>query len=174
MDPESDVDFVPDEDFRRVLKEKTGCDLLERIGSRGSCGVVYRAKPSGEGGDCAIKISHARFSDPLGKSKHLLLREARALCLLKAHPHAHMLHLVDYWTDIDDHLVSRWELAVDGSLLEKLAGEKGSGIPKDELLRYMRDLAECIDYLRKMAIWHREHQTGQPVRHRGMRKNWVT
>jgi serine/threonine protein kinase len=133
--------------------------LVERIGA-GGFGDVWRANGPGDI-PAAIKI--------IADLEGLGGRELQALELIKNLRHVHLLELHGYWL-IDDNgriipkeartqanapvakrLVIATQLA-DKNLRQRLdecrrANGKGSGIDPKELLRYMHQAAEAIDYL---------------------------
>jgi serine/threonine protein kinase len=115
-----------------------GYQLIARLG-RGGFGEVWKA--TGPGGfEVALKIV------PLGDDAGQL--ELRALELMKGIRHAHLLPLFGAWK-LDDQLVIAMELA-NGTLqqcLEEAQAAGLPGIPRDELLEYMREAAKGLDYL---------------------------
>ncbi|MCC6126875.1 MAG: protein kinase [Pirellulales bacterium] len=117
-----------------------GYSLQERIGS-GGYGEVWRAEAPG-GLLKAVKFIYGRFD------------EERASCELKAlhrikevrHPFLLSLERIEV---IDGQLVIVTELA-EASLHDRFEACKAQGlpgIPRDELLRYLHDAADALDYM---------------------------
>jgi tRNA A-37 threonylcarbamoyl transferase component Bud32 len=128
-----------------------GYFLIERIGS-GGFGEVWKARAPG-GLLKAIKIVHGdiRQLDPDGS--HRANQELRALQRVQTIRHPYLLSIERY-DIIDGRLVIVTELA-DGNLFDRFdqyvqAGKPG--IPRAELLRYMREAAEALD------LMNRQHQ----------------
>ncbi len=142
-----------DEVVRQVLENEHGLKIGRRIG-RGGFAEVYRAE-SAEGVLCAVKIS----LDPLDGNSPAVRKELENLRLVQTvSGHPHVVTLMDVWL-VDGHLVTRWELATDGSLLDLLDRYQSEGqqaIPPEELLRYMQDAAQGIDFLNGQGIYHRD------------------
>jgi formylglycine-generating enzyme required for sulfatase activity len=120
-----------------------GYILQTRLGS-GGFGQVWKAIGPG-GFEVALKLV------PRGGSA--FSAESRALELIRRIHHPYLLKVYGSWLETD-WLVIASELA-DYSLFDRLQdaisnGE--SGIPRDELLRYMRQAAEVIDFLNQVEI----------------------
>jgi len=140
--------------IRSFLEDQWKLQLGPRLG-RGAFAEVWQAE-SPQGVPCAVKIS----LEPLDPNHPALERELenlRLVCAIGGHPH--LVSLFDFAV-VGGYLVSRWELAPDGTLADRLrqcqqAGKQG--IPLQELLRYMADAAEGIDFLnRDKGILHRD------------------
>jgi formylglycine-generating enzyme required for sulfatase activity len=113
-------------------------ELVRRLG-RGGFGEVWLAKGPG-GFDVALKF--VRLGE---QADHV---ELRALELMKGIRHGNLLPIFGTWQR-DDLLVVATELA-DRSLLDRLHEARATGregIPRDELLEYMRDAARGLDHL---------------------------
>src|SRR5438128_93729 len=119
--------------------------LLSCIG-RGSFGEVWRA----EGPGCveiAIKIVHGKLA--LNKAD----RELQALGLIRRLRHVYLLPLHAFWR-LDDRLLIAMELS-DGSLRdrhEECRRLGQPGIPPAELLRYIAEAAEALDFLHERRL----------------------
>ncbi len=117
-----------------------GYVLEERIGV-GGYGEVWRA--IGPGGlPKAVKILHGQHDGPQADAELKSLERMRAL----RHPFLISIERIEV---IDDRLIIVTELA-EGSLEARFkqvrrAGHRG--IPSDELLGYMRDAADALDFL---------------------------
>jgi len=117
-----------------------GYRLQQRLGA-GGYGEVWRAEAPG-GLHKAVKIVHG----PLGESR--AERELKALQRIRLVQHPLLLSL-ERFEVVDNHLVIVTELA-HGSLKDRFqerVGEGLRGIPREELLAYLRDVAESLDYL---------------------------
>jgi len=117
-----------------------GYVLRERIGS-GGYGEVWRADAPG-GLSKAVKIVFGPLKD--GRAE----RELKALSRIKQVQHPLLLSL-ERIEMVNDHLIIVMELA-HGSLKERFEkslkdGERG--IPRLELLAYLRDVADALDFL---------------------------
>jgi serine/threonine protein kinase/formylglycine-generating enzyme required for sulfatase activity len=120
-----------------------GYILQTRLGS-GGFGQVWKAIGPG-GFEVALKFV------PRGGAAYSA--ESRALDLIRRIKHPNLLKVYGSWIEAD-WLVIASELA-DYSLFDRLqdaisTGE--SGIPKGELLRYMQQAAEAIDFLNQVEI----------------------
>src|SRR5262249_29508314 len=127
-------------DSDQVLQVGSGYKLLRRI-NRGSFGEVGRAQAPG-GAEVAIKVIFGSVAETQAK------RELQALELIKRLRHPFLLPIHAYW-QLEDRLIIAMELA-DGSLRDRneerrRAGEPGLSL--DELLLYIREAAEALDYL---------------------------
>jgi serine/threonine protein kinase len=113
-------------------------ELVSLLG-RGGFGEVWKAVGPG-GFEVALKFIH------LGEQAGRV--ELRALQLMKGIRHAHLLPLFGAW-QMDDQLVVAMELG-DRTLMQRLQeaqAEGLAGIPRDELLEYMREAAKGLDFL---------------------------
>ncbi len=112
---------------------------LTALLGRGGFGEVWRA--TGPGGfDVAIKFVRLE-----GKAGDV---ERRALETIKGLRHAHLLLVFGAW-ERDGFLIMAMELG-DKSLMDRFEechAAKQRGIPREELLGYLRDAARGLDYL---------------------------
>jgi serine/threonine protein kinase len=117
-----------------------GYTLTERIGS-GGYAEVWRAEAPG-GIEKAVKIVYGYYDDEFAS------QELKALERIKGVRHPFLLSL-ERFEILNGRLAILTELA-DMSLDQRLRqcrGEGRAGIPRDELLRYMADAAEALDFL---------------------------
>ncbi|HEV3236889.1 MAG TPA: tubulin-like doman-containing protein, partial [Gemmataceae bacterium] len=117
-----------------------GYQLIERLGT-GGYGAVWKVTAPG-GLTKAVKIV---FGDLSG---HQAEQELKALGRIKEVRHPFLLSL-ERFEVLDGQLFIITELA-DKSLLDRFneCRENGRpGIPRDELLSYLRDTAEALDYM---------------------------
>lgn len=117
-----------------------GYSLAERIGS-GGYAEVWRAEAPG-GIEKAVKIVHGYYDDEFAS------QELKALERIKGVRHPFLLSL-ERFEIVNGRLAILTELA-DMSLDQRLRqcrAEGKPGIPRDELLQYMADAAEALDFL---------------------------
>jgi formylglycine-generating enzyme required for sulfatase activity/serine/threonine protein kinase len=127
----------------------TGYKLIARIGI-GAFAEVWRAQGPG-GVEVAVKI----FSRPSDEQE--AQKELRALELIKQLRHPYLLQTHAYW-EHENKLYIAMELA-EGSLRDRLRDcqKQGMpGIPPRELLTYMLEAAEALDYLHSEKVHHRD------------------
>ena len=134
---------------RKVMPGGDGYHLHECIG-RGMFGEVWRAEAPG-GVEVAVKIIHRTAGDQLTQV------ELRALELMKRLRHPFLLQVQAYWLSGDQlHIVM--DLA-DKTLMDRLEEcrrDRLPGIPAEELLTYMRESAEALDFLHSNQVLHRD------------------
>lgn len=126
-----------------------GYKLGEKLGA-GAFGEVRKAEAPG-GVDVAMKIIFRPLSHAAAQ------QELRSLDLIKKLRHPYLLQTHAYWS-LQDRLMIVMEMA-DGSLKDRKVqciADKLPGIPVEELLLYMRESAEAIDYLHTQGIQHRD------------------
>jgi len=125
-----------------------GYVVKERIGV-GGYGEVWSAQAPGDLTK-AIKFVYGYFDD------NRAARELKALNRIKQVRHPFLLSL-ERFEVVDGQLIIVTELA-DMSLkdrFEKVRAEGRPGIARDELLGYMRDAADALDYMREnFALQH--------------------
>lgn len=117
-----------------------GYKITERIGA-GGYGEVFRATAPG-GIEKAVKSLYGYHDDELAA------RELKALERIKLVRHPFLLSL-DRFEVVDGRLIVVTELA-DGSLddrFQECRQEGRPGIPRQELLGYLHDAAEALDYM---------------------------
>ena len=117
-----------------------GYVLTDRIGS-GGYAEVWRAEAPG-GIQKAVKIVYGHYDDEFAS------QELKALERIKGVRHPFLLSLERFET-VNGRLAILTELA-DMSLDQRLRqcrAEGLTGIPRDELLRYLADAAEALDFL---------------------------
>ncbi len=145
-----------------VLREKYDWKLDQEIG-RGGFGVVFREQVNGM--MRAVKIT----LDPLDRltaglsdvqRQQALQREREALELLtRIGNHPHLLTLIS-WEEVLGHLVTVWEYAADGTLLDRLREHQRQngqcGLPLDQLIPWMEQAAEGLEFLNSRGIYHRD------------------
>jgi serine/threonine-protein kinase len=115
-------------------------ELVARLGAGvGTYGVVWKAVGPG---DFPLALKFMRLEGRAGDF------ELRALEVMKTARHAHLLPVFGTWQR-GDELIIAMELA-DGNLLDRLRQAQADGhpgIPRDELLGYLREAAEVLDFL---------------------------
>jgi serine/threonine protein kinase len=147
----------------KVLRIGGGYKLIKRIGL-GGFAEVWQAETPG-GFPVAIKC----LLRPLDHAEAQL--ELRALGEIKRLSHPYLLQTRDYDL-LDNRLYIAMDLA-DCTLSDRLHACKGAGIqgiPLDELLRYIREAAEVIDYMHGEKVHHRDIKPKNILLHKGHAK----
>ncbi len=123
----------------KVREPIPGYVLKERIGV-GGYGEVWSAQAPGDLSK-AVKLVYGHFDDARAS------RELKALKRVKEVRHPFLLSL-ERIEVVDGQLIIVTELA-DRSLKERFeeAQAQGGCIPRDELLSYLRDAADALDYM---------------------------
>ena len=126
-----------------------GYRLLKRLGS-GALGEVWKAEAPG-----GIEVAIKRLSRTLEAQEAQY--ERQSLEHVKRLRHRYLAQIHAYWVN-KGRLYVVMELG-DGSLLDRAEAcrQQGlDGIPPDELLGYMREAAEALDFLHSEGIHHRD------------------
>jgi len=149
----SSAEFMSFAQVIDALRRKHGWQLADQIG-QGGFAQVYRELI--EGVPRAVKIPFA----PLALAGEHKQRELQALEVARrVAGHPRLVGLIHYEL-LGGYLVTVWEWADGGSLadlLQRYRQDGQQGIPLKDLLRYMLEAAEGIDYLnRKQGIYHRD------------------
>jgi serine/threonine protein kinase len=130
-----------------------GYTLLKVLG-QGQFGKVWRAEAPG-GKLVALKVISWPLDHPAAQ------RELQSLEVIKHINHPYLLDIHSFYAQ-DDRLIVIMGLA-DCSLkqwLDQCKKEGFLGIPFDQLLLYMRESAEVLDYLHQRKIQHRDIKPG--------------
>lgn len=146
-----------------VLPPSEGYRLLERIGA-GQFGEVFRALAPG-GGEVAVKRIFRALDDEASQ------RELQALELIRSLRHAFLLQTQGYWA-LKDRVVMVMELADDSvsDWFKACRAEGKPGIPAPELIAYLREAAEALDYMHGKGVLHRDIKPGNLLRLSGHAK----
>jgi len=142
-----------DDVVRAFLENEQRLRLVRRIG-RGGFGEVWEAE-SESGIRSAVKVS----LDSIDDQNPAVKKELENLKLVKALTgHPHIVGLLDYWL-VSSFLVTRWELATDGTLqdmLERYRQDGQPGIPLKQLIKWIYEAANGLDFLHEKGIYHRD------------------
>jgi tRNA A-37 threonylcarbamoyl transferase component Bud32 len=133
--------------------QSVGRYQIESEIGRGAMGVVYRAHDPALGRTVAIKTIHLTdVTDEASRQRttERLLREAQAAGTLS---HPHIVTVFDVLQQ-DEFAYIVMEF-VPGSSLEEVLG-RGTVLDRNELLLYVRQVAEALDYAHRKGIIHRD------------------
>jgi serine/threonine protein kinase len=143
----------------KIVSQIGRYQVLGELG-RGAMGVVYKALDPAIGRTVAIKSIHlGAFHDPAERKRvhDRLLREAQSVGLLS---HPNIVTIYDVVEERDaSHIVMEY---VDGSSLGKMLTE-GIMPGGPDLLRYLRQVAEALDYAHLKGIVHRDIKPGNLI-----------
>ena len=136
-----------------AVRHKHGWQLANQIG-QGGFAQVYKELIRGV--PRAVKIPFFPLASS-GKEKQRELQALEVARRVAGHPR--LVGLIHYEV-LGGYLVTVWEWADGGSLAELLQRHRQDGqqgIPLEDLLRYMLEAAEGIDYLnQKQGVYHRD------------------
>ncbi len=130
--------------------------ILRQLG-HGGMGAVYEAHDSVFDTTCALKEIMIATNSQNAKQQELLLRaferEAKLLAKIK---HEAVPHVRDYFTDTNRQFLVM-EL-VEGKDLGGLLEERQTPFPLEDVLRWMEQLLDGLDYLHTQnpPIYHRD------------------
>ncbi len=132
-------------EFTAKAEPIPGYKLIEPLG-KGGFGEVWKAEAPG-GLLKAIKLVHGSMRSGHGEEV-LVEQELKALTCVRGVRHPYILSM-DRFDIIDGQLIIVMELA-DKNLWDRFmeyVGQSKSGIPRDELLRYLEETAEALDLM---------------------------
>lgn len=123
--------------------------LIRALG-RGQYGAVWEAHAQGK-----VRVAIKLIQFPIGHK--MTQQELRALDVIKELRHPLLVQVHAYWVE-QDQLVIVMDLAdktLEGRLKECL-DEGHGGIPPEELVTYVSDAADAIDFLHNQNVIHRD------------------
>ena len=124
---------------------------MVRMLGRGVFGEVWLARKKTSGIEKAIKI----VTQPA--EKEAAQRERRALELIKNLRHPYLLATEDFWVaDHRLHIVMELADCTLRNRLEECRESGHGGIPEGELIGYIREAAEGLDFLHAKHVVHRD------------------
>jgi serine/threonine protein kinase/tetratricopeptide (TPR) repeat protein len=147
--PPDPAPVEPTPSSAKLMPQVSGYKLFKRLGS-GGFGEVWRGEAPG-GVEVAIKVLVSSATQAEAQ------RELDALERMRTLRHPYLIQLHRFWKH-EDQLYIVMELA-DGSLRDRLKECKAAhldGIPTEELLQYMAESAEALDYLHSKRVQHRD------------------
>ena len=125
--------------------------IVETLG-RGGMATVFRAHDPSLDRSVAIKVLRS-YEAPDPKFTARFTREAQTIANLR---HPNILQVYDFGEDKGfSYIVS--ELVTGGTLYDKL---RGRSLPLDEVLRYIRPLADALDDAHSQGVIHRDIKPG--------------
>jgi serine/threonine protein kinase len=146
-----------------VLPPGEGYTLFERVGA-GQYGEVFRARAPG-GVDVAVKRIFRALDDEASQ------RELQALEIIRSLRHPFLLQTHRFWA-LKDRIVMVMELADDSlsDWFRRTRAEGKPGIPAAEVIAYLREAAEALDYMHANGVLHRDIKPGNLLRLSGHAK----
>jgi len=130
----------------RVGQQLGNYRLLRLIG-RGSIAEVYLGEHLHLNTQAAIKVLHAHFTS---EDSERLRTEARMVARLV---HPHIVRTLDF--DVEDGIPFLiMEYAPNGTLRER--HPKGTRVPLDAIVSYVRQVAEALHYIHQQKLIHRD------------------
>jgi predicted ATPase/class 3 adenylate cyclase/tRNA A-37 threonylcarbamoyl transferase component Bud32 len=130
-----------------IGKKLRAYEITEEIGS-GGMATVYRAYQPSMDRHVAVKVIHsAILHDPVLRER--FQREARLIARLE---HPHLLPVYDFDGEHDPpYIVMRY---LEGGTLKQVQAR--GGVPRDELLYILYQLAGALDYAHRQEVVHRD------------------
>jgi len=142
---------VPTPGSSPVLPSNADQYEMVRMLGRGVFGEVWLARKKTSGIEKAIKI----VTQPA--EKEAAQRERRALELIKNLRHPYLLATEDFWVyDHRLHIVMELADCTLRTRLEQCREAGHAGIPEGELIGYIREAAEGLDFLHGKHVVHRD------------------
>jgi hypothetical protein len=139
----------PDTMSDLIIQSGEGYRFIERIGA-GTFAEVYRGEAPG-----GIPVAIKRLFKPMTADE--AQRELHALDLIKTFRHPFLLAVQAYWVS-GGRLFIAMELA-DGNLRDRLTAcreQSLNGVPAPELLAYITQAAQALDFLHGRNVLHRD------------------
>jgi serine/threonine protein kinase len=159
-EPPSEMKSLPP---NQILRIGGGFKLIKRIGCGGFAEVWQAETPGG------FPVAIKRLLRPLDHAEAQL--ELRALGEIKRLSHPYLLQTRDFDL-LDNRLYIVMDLA-DCTLSDRLHACKQAGmqgIPLNELLRYIHEAAEALDYMHGEKVHHRDIKPKNILLHKGHAK----
>lgn len=152
---------LSNKDNKHWKSTETFCWNEGDVLGKGATAVVYKARRRPEGCVCAVKYFHERVSH------HFASVALREIDLLKKLEHRNVIQIFGVERDSPSgNYVMGMELCEGGSLYSMLDQPKFSyGLPEDEFLVVLFDIASGMQYLRQMGIIHRDLKPGNIMRY---------
>src|SRR6266849_2944864 len=127
--------------------QQLGNYRLVRLIGRGSFAEVYLGEHLHLNTQAAIKVLHAHLTS---EGSEQLRAEARTLARLM---HPHIVRVLDF--DVEDGIPFLiMEYAPNGSLRQR--HPKGTQVPLDTIVSYVKQVAEALHYLHQQKLIHRD------------------